>query len=112
MGKIGSASLAIVLAGCLILREQTQQNPPANTQMQTNTSIETTVSAPQQLVHQILFQVNAEESIDISTISIFELGNLLHDTEMSRTNPIFFATSKAGPPPAVNNTYRIHLKKG
>lgn len=116
IGKALSASLAIVLASCLIFQEQTQKNTSSTSTTKTTTTVEETKNETkaetQNLVHSIQFQTNEQENIDISTLSVYDLDSLLEDVKLSRTNPIFFATSKAGPPPAVNNTYKAHLKKG
>ena len=98
------------MAGCLIFQEQKKKNASSQSIEQTPTN--TGIAQPKKLVHTILLQVNLEPNIDITTLSSFELTRIVADVNLSRTNPTFFATSKAAPPPAVSSTYKINIQKG
>ena len=127
LGKITSASMAAGLASCLIFQEQKQKNISADPDLQTITLngdqgirsatvitiTETENRAlPQNLVHSIQLQVNAQEKKELSSLSFASLEHFLDEADLSRSDPIFFATSKAAPPPAVTSSYQMYIQKG
>ena len=127
LGKITSASLAAGLASCLIFQEQKQKNISSAPDLQSVTpngepSIRSvpaiiiteteTKDLPQNLVHSIQLQTNEQEKMALSSLSFAELEHFLDETDLSRSDPIFFATSKAAPPPAVTSSYQMYIQKG